>query len=40
MKTVVTMLMLILVSGCGNPKESTNPRNRIDDDIARLAGDD
>lgn len=36
MKTVVTMLMLILVSGCGNPNESTNPRNRIDDDIARF----
>lgn len=34
MKTAVPMLMLILVSGCGNQQESANPRNRIEDAIA------
>ena len=36
MKTLLTMLMLILVSGCGNHQESSNPRNRIDDAITRF----
>lgn len=36
MKTVVTMLMLILVCGCGKQQESNKARDRIDDDIARF----
>ncbi len=36
MKTVVAMLMLILVCGCGEQQESSKARDRIDDDIARF----
>lgn len=36
MKTVVTMLMLIFVCGCGKQQESSKVRNRIDDDLARF----
>jgi len=36
MKTVVPLLMLILVSGCGKQRESCKAYNRIDDDIARF----
>ena len=33
---MVTMLMFILVSGCGKQQESCKAHNRIDDDIARF----